>query len=369
MPTVFDSEMIGALAHNPSYMQRLGIVVPTEFSRIQSAIRNKSAHFAGTMDADITQPVTNISNFGTPVQFLQEFLQGVVHILTTSREADELAKLAPAGKWSDEEVVQRVHEHLGTPVLYRDAGDTPAANFSQVFDRRTIVRFELGLENFILEEERMASTGANSATEKRAAVAYALEILRNQLFFFGFNNGDNRTYGFLNDPNLTAYTTVATGGGGGTDWSSKTPAEIAADLNTAGAALRSQSGNNVKLERQRIIIAVAASSYEYLNKSDSSNGAPFTAMKWLKDSYPSATVLAVPELDAADGGENAFYMYAESLAGSGTDDGSTIIQLVPEKFRALNVVPTNKGSKEAYTNACAGALIKRPYAVVRFSGI
>ena len=49
------------------------------------------------MDAGLVNPVLANAG-GTPVQFLQEFLAGVVHILTTARRADVLAPIAAVGK-------------------------------------------------------------------------------------------------------------------------------------------------------------------------------------------------------------------------------------------------------------------------------
>ncbi|MGJ0509053.1 MAG: hypothetical protein ACR652_18420, partial [Methylocystis sp.] len=65
---------------------------------------------------------------------------------------------------------------------------------------------------------------------------------------------------------------------------------------------------------------------------------------------------------------NVVYLYAEAIADQSTDGGRTFIQVVPSKFQVLGVEQKAKGYLEDYTNATAGIMCKRPYAVIRRSG-
>lgn len=354
-----DEAQLLSLAKDPKALAKLGIGMDSKFAKSAVTL---------AMDAGIITPVT-ASSMGTPVQFLQEFLQGVVHILTTARRGDVLAPLVTAGNWHDEEIIQTILEHLGTPELYKDHGDVPVTSWNQTFDRRTIVRFELGLQVQKLEEARAGETQVNSAQEKRAAVALAFEILRNDIFFNGYNGGANRTYGFLNDPNLPAFVTVAVGAGAATEWDTKTVAERVTDIVTAVAALRKQSGSQVDPESMPLKLAVAADVKDLMNESDASFSNGMTVNEWLTKNYPNITVESIPEFDEANGGDSIFYLYAINVAGSGTDDGNTVVQIVPSKMQALNSVTTVKGYEEGFTNATAGCYVKRGYAVVRFTAI
>lgn len=355
-----DSNEIASLAQDSKLVRRLGIGgLDARFARNAVAV---------AMDAGLTQPIT-VSSAGVPVQFLQAFLQGVVYILTTARRGDVLAPVMTVGDWSDEEIVLTVLEHLGQPELYKDHGDIPIASWNATYERRTIVRFELGAEMTLLDEERSGKANIDSMNEKRQSVATAFEILRNQVFFYGFNNGANRTYGLLNDPNLPAFVTLPNGAGGDTTWASKTVAERVTDIVTAVSALRTQSGSQVDPESMALKLGIASSVKDLMNESDSSFSNGMTVNQWLKKNYPNITVEAIPEFDDADGGENVFYLYAEAVAGSGTDDSQTVIQAVPAKMQALNTVQTTRGYLEGFTNALAGCFVKRGYAVVRRSGV
>jgi hypothetical protein len=90
---------------------------------------------------------------------------------------------------------------------------------------------------------------------------------------------------------------------------------------------------------------------------------------WLAENYPGTRIESAPELNGANGGENVFYLYAESVGDNSSDDGRTVIQVVPARFMALGVEQQTKAYVEDYTNATAGVMFKRPYAVVRRSGI
>jgi hypothetical protein len=91
---------------------------------------------------------------------------------------------------------------------------------------------------------------------------------------------------------------------------------------------------------------------------------------WLKKTYPNMRVVVAPELAAANGGANVFYLYADEINDGDSDDGGqTFIQIVPTKFKTLGVEKRAKNYLEDYANATAGIMLKRPYAVVRRSGI
>jgi hypothetical protein len=336
-------------------LHKIGIGLDTH--HVQAA-----AHALGMDSIENPQlPVTG----GIPVQFLQSWLSGFVEIATAPTTLDELIGVSVVGDWKDEEVVQGVLELTGTPRPYGDYSSTPLSSWNPAFERRTVVRFEEGLQVGVLEAARAGAINLDTASLKRRAAAKALNINRNSIGFYGYVG---RTYGFLNDPALSAYVTVAAGAATGdpTEWSDKTFQEIVADIRTAISALRVQSGNVVNPEKAPLTLAVATASYEYLSVATDFN---VSVRQWIKDNYPNMRIVPVIELDGADGGENVFYLYAESVDDTGTDDGRVFSQLVPTIFQMLGTEQKAKSFIESYTNATAGTLCKRPYAVVRYSGI
>lgn len=303
---------------------------------------------------------------GTPIQFLQAWLPGFVRAAFAPRKIDELIGIATIGEWHDEEVVQGVLETMGDAVPYGDTTNVPLSSYNAGFERRTVIRFEKGIKVGRLEEARAAAMRLDSAAEKRAAAELALEIQRNNVGFLGFNDTDVRTYGLLNDPALPAYATVAQGASGATTWDKKTFLEITADIRQAFAQLQTQSQGVVDAEQSQTCLALPTDCSTFLSVTSDFG---ISVRDWLNKTYPKCRVAIAPNFNKANGGANVFYLYAETVDDGATDDNRTWVQVVPAKFIALGVEQQAKGIVEDYTNATAGVMCKRPYAVYRATGI
>lgn len=314
---------------------------------------------------DLTTPLLANSN-AVPLQFLQQWLTGFVHIVTQARKIDDIIGIQTVGAWEDEEIVQGTIELAGKPVPYGDSSMIPLSSWNANYESRSVVRFEEGMQVGKLEESRTARVNISSSSSKREAAAMALDILRNSVGFYGFNSGINRTYGYLNDPALAAYVAVPNGAGGTPQWSTKTFLEICADIRTTVSGLRSQSGDTVDPETVDITMALATDAVDFLSVTSDFG---VSVRDWLTKTYPRIRVVSAPELNDANGGANVMYMQADSVSDSSTDDGRTWAQMVPSKFQLVGVEQRAKGYTESYSNALAGVLLKRPYAVIRRTGI
>lgn len=322
----------------------------------------------GTMDGSTfaTQPLVTMPGIAVPVQFLQNWLPGFVFVMTAPRIADELMGVITSGSWEDSQVVVSVLERIGTAVPYGDRTNIPESSWNVNFVTRTNIRFEAGLSVGRLETAEAARMRVDNPGTKRRSAALDLEIIRNAVGFFGYNNGNNNTYGFLNDPNLSSYVEVAEGASTSTLWSTKTTLEIAKDIRTAIVALRTQTLGLVDPERAKLTLALPVSVVDWLSTFTDFG---ITDTDWLKRAYPNIRVISAPQLDGAHSGDNVFYLYAEEVNDDSTDDSATWAQVVPAKFQVLGVEQLVKSYKEDYTNSTAGAFLKRPYALVRYYGI
>lgn len=336
-------------------LPKIGINLPSP--RLNEMMRSAM----DALQASVTTP-----SIGTPIQFLQEWLVGFVYVITAARNIDELVGLDIVGAWEDEQVVQGILEQKAYALPYGDVSNVPLTGWNTNFNYRTVVRWESGMQVDRLEEARAARMRVSSSNEKRESCALSLEIERNRVGFFGYNNGANLTYGFLNDPGLPAYVNVPNGASGFPDWARKTFLEIQKDILTSIAALRTQSKDVINPQKVNLTLAVATAAVDQLGKTSDFG---ISVMEWLKESYPRVRVASAPELDGANGGANVFYMYADSIQDRSTDNGRTFIQPVPAKFMVLGVQQLAKGYEEDYSNATAGVMCKRPWAVVRYSGI
>lgn len=303
-----------------------------------------------------------------PVQFLQSWLPGFVRTVTAARKIDELIGMSTVGNWHDEEIVQGVLEPIGGAKTYGDFTNIPLSNWNVEFVRRSVHRGEHGIQVGVLEEARAGAVRIASATEKRNAATMALEIQRNGIGFNGFNNGANRTYGFLNTPELPAYDNAASNAANtSATWAYKTYNEILHDVVSAMQRLQNQSQGLVDPESTAITLAIATSCHQYLISTVSQYGK--SVRETLSEIYPKLRIVSAPQLNAANGGASVFYLYAEGIEDGSSDGGDTWMQLVPSKFMLVGAEKKAKMYVEDYSNATAGVMCKRPYLVVRVSGV
>jgi len=312
------------------------------------------------MDA-LTTTITT-PTITSPIQFLQTFLAEPIYTVTAARNIDNLVPRAIVASFEDEEIVARVVEKIGTARPMTDYGAANNSDWNLNFETRTIVRYEDGFECGTLEEMRAGRVQMNSAEEKRNAVAESLAITMNEIGFYGYNDGENRTYGFLNDPNLPAYTTVADGASGYTTWDKKTYAEIQADIRTAISNLREKTKNLFNPMRDPFVFAISLNRIDYL--STTSNYTLDSVQDWLLKTYPACRVETAPELTGANGGANVFYLYLEKLGNQTVVENNIV-----DNFRLLGTEKRVKSFVEDYANATAGVLWRHPVAMVRYTGI
>lgn len=310
--------------------------------------------------------LTGVASMGAPAQFLQTWLPGFVGLMTAARKIDELVGITTVGNWEDAEIIQGQIEPTGLAQPYGDRTPVPLASWNVNYERRGVARFEQGMNVGRLEEIRTAKMKVNTAAQKRGAAGLALDILRNRVGFYGYNGGTGRIYGFLNDPGLPGYVNVANPGAG-MGWANKTFLQISADIREAAGALQSQSQDNINPRSMATTLAIPTISDTYLTVTSDFG---ISVEDWVKKTYPQMRIVSAPELNGANGGANVFMLYAESVNDSLSDDGGQVfMQMVPTKFLTLGVEKRSKDYVEDYSNALAGVMVKRPYAVIRRSGI
>lgn len=335
--------------------------------RMMQAANDMPALFATAAMDSALQPLVTTASITTPIQFLQSWLPGFVAIITAARKADEILGIVTAGAWEDEELVQGTLEGTANGAIYGDYTNVPLASWNVTYESRTIVRYEQGMRAGVLEEARAGKVNINSAETKRNASTEQLEIFRNTVAFFGFNSGNGRTYGYLNDPNLPAAVPFpATGTGSSTAWADKNFAQIQADIRLMVSTLRSQSQDTIDPETVPLTLVLPTDVVDYLTTTTDQG---VSVRAWMAEAYPKIRVVSAPQMELAIGGENAAYLQAETVNdGISTDDKRVWIQGVPAKFKLVGVSQQTKGYEEDYSNATAGAYLKRGYAMVRFYG-
>ena len=207
----------------------------------------------------------------------------------------------------------------------------------------------------------------SSSETKRQGAAVGLEIFRNAIGFYGWNGGNNQTYGFLNDPVLPAF--IASSVTNGWSGANGTFQGITGDLRMAIVQLRTQSQDQIDPEKVEMTLVLPMNKIDYLSVTTDYG---VSVRDWLTQTYPKVRVVSAPELQGANAGADVFYLFAEEIDSSidgSTDGGETFVQLIQTKFVTLGVEKRAKSYVEDYSNGTAGTLCKRPWAVVRVTGI
>jgi hypothetical protein len=340
-------------------MDELETLLPSIGVGFNKGVLQRAADYA--MDANNIAQLPISASVSTPIQFLQNWLPGIVEIITAKRSIDEIVGRTTVGSWEDEQIIQQVLALTGAAQPYGDQTNVPLSSWNQTFVERTVVRFELGLRVGNLEEARAARVRVDSAAQKRSSAALQLEIQRNAVGFYGYNSGLGSTYGFLNDPNLPAYVNAVNG-----NWATATFLQIQQDILTALQALRTQSQGRITPNKDPITIALPVAVVDYLATPSQYGN---SVWNWLSEFYSNVRIVDAVQLNGANGGANVMYVFADKVLDSGSDDQNTFVQVVPATFQMMGIQKLAKGYEEDYSNATAGVMTKRPYAVVRVSGL
>jgi hypothetical protein len=310
------------------------------------------------MDAAL-QTTPSITN---PVQFFQYWEPEAVEIVTSAMKIDDIVGRTIAGSFEEEEIVTRVMERTGSAHPYTDTANIPLSSWNQNFITRSVVRFEEGLEVGYLESLRADRMRVDSHKEKAAAAAQSLAIEHNNIGFYGYANGLNKTYGFLNDPNLPAYQTVAEDDAQNTSWSVKSFNDITADIITAVSALVNQLGGLFDPRKDEFVLSLALQSTQYLNTMNELGTKSVSA--WISETYPKCRIESAVQLNGANGGENVMYLHVERVNGK-----PVVRQYVQDVLRLVGVEKRAKVTVEDYASATAGVVVTQPIGFVRYSGI
>ena len=304
-----------------------------------------------------------------PVQFLQHWMNKFITVVTQATKADDLLGRTTQGEWFQEEVVLTVRELTGHTRPYGDHAQPPLAGYNVNEERRTIIRFAQGLLTGKLEEMRLAAMGKKlSAYESdRAAIGQSFKLDTNAVAFYGYQLGNNRTYGILNDPNLDGFYSVPASQSYPSVpnpklWANKSFYDIVRDLNTAVSQVLTQTGANFDPYKDAFKFGIALSCVTYLNTVNEHGNR--SVRDYIKDTWPKADVVPVPEFDGAIAGSNCFYVIVDELGGN-----PCVEQIVPAAVRLVGMEPRATGVYELYSNATAGCFVEQPLGVARFCDI
>lgn len=293
-----------------------------------------------------------------PAHMLQTWLAGTVRAITTPVDIDYVVGITTVGNWHDDEIGVRTEEDFGLAELYGDVTNIPLANSNPGFELRDVVRFEQGFQIGELETRRMGAAGFQQEQSKRRAATKSLDVARNLVGWNGIAN--TRTYGLLNDPNLPAVQAL----GAGTAWLSATFDELVAHFTSLRNSLETQMGQSLR-DDANFLLLLPAGYRGVMNKYNTAGNMSFG--QWLNENYPNVRTEYINSLKAAIGGVDVAYLIAENVSelDESDTDSATLIQAVPSRYEVVGSEKRAKGYIETASNALAGIIVLRPWAIAR----
>lgn len=321
-----------------------------------------------SVDNSAVAPALTTPNINVVLGALTFIRPKAIEILTAPRVADKIARAEKNGKWGDKLVTFKLKEYTGA--TRPDDGLTSdglqvKTNYEQQV--RGVYYYTTGWMATDLEEATTQGMQENYRADQAEGAMRTLAIDRNDFFFRGVAEAGlvQPIYGMLNDPNLTAYSTVATNvGNTSTYWADKTPEEIYNDIVTAVNALYTQSNGIVEdeLPNGKLKCAVATGS---LGQLDRTNSFGVTARKLLKETYgDKIEFIAVPQLNSADSSSDCFYMIFDWNEGD-----ATIVNSYVEMAKAYPIYQKDSVVSQKLSAATSGCFVQYPWAIVRYNGI
>lgn len=318
-----------------------------------------TSHLEPTLDSAVGTVLTGATS--TPVQFTQFWYPDVVEIMVTAMRIVDIMGIEAGGDITTQQIVRTIGEPTGNVYLHNPNSFTvPTANFNLNFEARDVQILEQGCIVDSVISSILAQNKVSDIGQKHRAIALAHATSHNAIGFFGLESDNKQIYGLLNDPNLLAYTTVATGEGGGTMWSTKTAEEIFNDVIAMVDALFEQTGNNIDASISPTKLVLAGASLQFLAKP---NALGISVRELINKTYPQMTILSAPEFNGANGGNNVMYLKAEA------EEFRMGTFHVPIALQPQTTVPTARGYQELFLSNIGGVFAVRPLCVVRKQGI
>ena len=325
----------------------------------------KAKHIIGV---DNAAPFVTAPNINVVAGALQYIRPKAIETLTAPRVSDKIARAEKFGKWGDRVVVIKQKEYTGkTSADDGMTSDGLQVKTNYTYVSRGVYYYTTGWLSTDLQEATTDGIQENYRADQAEAAMRTLAIDRNKFFFNGVAVAGSAAsiYGFLNEPSLGAYTSVAaTGTNNSTYWADKTPENIYNDVVAAINQLYVQSNGVVEdeLANGKIKIAIAAGS---LGQLDRTNSYGVTARRLLKETYGDKVVFeAVPQLNSADSNSDCMYVIFDM---EGED--STLLNGYVEMARAYPLFTKDSVVSQKISGATAGAIVQYPWAIVRVNGL
>ncbi len=207
-----------------------------------------------------------------------------------------------------ETVTYRSYSRIGVASFIGDyGGSIPRADIFGTEVSAHIKRVASSFGYTIFEIKKAIRAGINLKSGRADAAYRAVSEKIDYILW----NGDSKRnlQGFLNYPGIQEYVTPD-GATSAPEWSTKTPAEIYADMR---AMVKIPYINTKQIEKPDTLL-LPTEQYELIKDIQFSTASDLTIMEYFKRNNPDVTVLSIPDLEVVgDGGSDRMMAYVRDV--------------------------------------------------------
>lgn len=303
-------------------------------------------------DAAITTPNANI-----PAVFTSYVDSKVIEILLAPKNAKQIFPEVKKGDWTNDYMVFRTVEATGTVTPYSDFGNGASSDVNITFPTRQQYIGQTSIRYGDLEQARTGMAMIDLISQKQTSAATVIDTATNKIDLLGIEGMS--IYGLINDPNIPAALTPATVNTSDVAWSTKTTAQIYADVLSLYKQVISAS-NGLVGPKDDFVLAVSPSASVELGKATDFN---VSVLDMINRYAPNTDLVILPEL-ASDTSGDSVMLIARTVMGNPVGELG-----YGEKMRALRLVPGSSYFEQKFAFGTYGCILYYPFAVSKMTGV
>ncbi len=296
------------------------------------------------------------ANGTMPSALLSYWDPKAIEILTQKRSARDMFREVKKGNFASSQIHFSTEELVGSTQAYSDFTNSGSASVNYNFPYRQVYRFQTVITIGDLEAEMAGEAQISAIANKQRAALTMLDIDANKFYLHGVDG--MQIYGILNDPSLPAAITPLS-----LDnrvlWQDKTSIERYNDILALFSELVKNMGGHVDAS-SKLVLALSPSLNVMLGAASDYN---ISVLDMLKKYFSQLRIVVVPELNTEENVQT-ICLYPEEVLGQVTGEC-----IAPEKFRAYPAYRRESSTIQKLASATAGAVLYRPLAFVRMTGM
>jgi hypothetical protein len=297
-----------------------------------------------------------VSNGGIPAAAAQVIDPTIIKQLFAPTVATQIYPEVKKASWNVRDVLFPRTEEAYEVVAYDDLSTAGSTHINANWESRRQMKFQMMNEYGDEEQGNYGMANIPYVAMKQAAGVAGINRFFNKAYMFGISGAPN--FGLMNDPALPAALVPITTAGGAIKWVDKDAIAVFNDVKKMFTELSAKNQGLIQ-ETTPMKLVVSPSDNASLGAINALGTA--SAIDLIKRTYPSLTVIVVPEFATPAGG--LVQMIADNVGGQPV--GNTVYG---EKMRTFPIFVQHSMTSQKLAASTFGTVIYQPSAVVQMTG-